>query len=400
MNPGSERAAAREPGPEAARLRQALAGPYAFRSPWKRAAAAALDRAGSLLPRPRPRPADWGRVRRVAVLRTDHLGDLLLLLPFLARLRRALPGARIDLWTGPWGAELAACFPDVDAVRVAQAPWFRRPGPGRGTLAGVVSLARDLARGGYDAAFDPKGDFRHILALTLARVPVRVGFGRTGGGFLLTTRGAWDPDRHESAQSLALADAALVPEAPAARPRLAFPEAAQREAEGLARELGVGPDTALVQVGCGAPARLWPTEHWVRLLEGLGRPVCLLGSSGERDALEDLGRRLRRRPGLAAGRLGLGGLGAFMARAGLFIGVDSGPAHLAAALGLPTLSLFSGTNRAAQWAPQGARVAVLAADPPPCSPCGLGECPYGNACMRALDPDAALAAARKLLEVR
>ena len=74
-----------------------------------------------------------------------------------------------------------------------------------------------------------------------------------------------------------------------------------------------------------------------------------------------------------------------------------GPAHLGQALGVPLLCLFSGTNVAAQWAPRGPSVTVLQADGIPCAPCGLADCPIGNACMRALEPAPALAAARALL---
>jgi ADP-heptose:LPS heptosyltransferase len=102
---------------------------------------------------------------------------------------------------------------------------------------------------------------------------------------------------------------------------------------------------------------------------------------------------------VAAGRLDLGGLAAFLASARLVLSVDSGPAHLAAIQGVPVLSLFSGTNRAPQWAPRGREVQVIQAPGIPCSPCELSVCPYGNACMKAIDPATVLAAARKLLRV-
>src|ERR1700741_3114581 len=103
--------------------------PYVFKSPWARRAAGSFDAVGGLLFPPLTVAADWRGMRRIAVLRLDHLGDLLQALPALRRLKRALPQAQVDLWVGPWGRELAGLFADVDAVRVTPAPWFRRPDP-------------------------------------------------------------------------------------------------------------------------------------------------------------------------------------------------------------------------------------------------------------------------------
>ena len=112
------------------------------------------------------------------------------------------------------------------------------------------------------------------------------------------------------------------------------------------------------------------------------RKVLLLGGAGEADELRALaedgapGTRV-----VAAGTLGAGELAAVLEQAGLLLGLDSGPGHIAAAVGTPVLSLFSAASDPARWGPAGGgRESVLRRSL--CGPCGLTDCPLGNACMR------------------
>jgi ADP-heptose:LPS heptosyltransferase len=393
--------------PEAARLRVALPDPYVYKARWKRAAARALDACGSLLMGAAPPRVDWQAQRRIAVLRLDHLGDLLHALPALRRLRRALPKAQIELWVGPWGRELAGLFCDVDQVHVTPAGWFERPSRQAWPWAQIGALARDLRTQSYDAAFELRGDLRHHLALWKAAIPVRAGQVLTAGGFLLTHRAAWRPELHEQEQGLAVLDAAGVPEAPqGTEAYLKLPAAALREAAAVTKALKLGRRPVLVQAACGTQAKRWPQANWAQVLGALpaGTPVALLGSRDEREEMLAIAKQVKRPVAVAAGKLSLSGLAALVAQARLVLSVDSGPAHLAAVQGVPVLSLFSGTNRASQWAPKApgpgrAKVRVLQAEGFPCSPCELSVCPYGNACMQAIGPATVLVAARKLLRV-
>jgi ADP-heptose:LPS heptosyltransferase len=384
-------------------LRVALPDPYVYKSALKRALAHGLDAVGGLALAPAPAPVDWSAVKKMAVLRLDHLGDLLHALPALRRLKRALPKARLDLWVGPWGAELAGLFADVDQVKVTPAAWFQRPQRVEWPWGQINGLAKGLAAEDYDAAFELRGDLRHHLALWQASVPVRVGQALTAGNFLLTHPGRWDARLHEQEQSLALLDQAGLPKAnQGSRPFLKLPKTAVAEAARVAGQLklkkGAGP--VLVQAACGTQAKRWPQESWAQVIEGLpkGMPVILLGSAGEREEMLSIAKRVKRPVAVAAGMLSLSGLAAFIAPARLLLSVDSGPAHLAAAQDVPVLSLFSGTNRAAQWAPRGSLVQVLQAQGIPCSPCELSECPYDNACMRALEPAFVLQKALAMLK--
>lgn len=374
----------------APRLRAPLPSPYVYRSALKRAAAAALDAMGGLF-RSAPTTPAWEKTQRIAVLRLDHLGDLLHALPALRRLKRALPQAQVDLWVGPWGAELAGLFVDVDRVRVAQADWFQRPQRVEWPWSQIRALGAALREPGYGAAFELRGDLRHHLALRLAGIPIRAGQALSAGRFLLTHPVRWDAALHEQQQSLSLLDQCGVPAAPPdKKPYLKRDPEAEREAAALITRLKLGRSALMIQAACGTQAKRWPVGHWAALLKRLprGAKPVLLGSAAERPEMEALAKAAGTKIPVAAGALSLPGLAAFLRRGRLLMSVDSGPAHLAAVQGVPVLALYSATNRASQWAPRGAGVTLLRAEDPPCSPCELAQCPFDNACMRALSPSA------------
>lgn len=373
----------------APRLRAPQPGPYAaYRSPLKRGLARGLDALGACLPGARG-PVRWGRVERVAVLRLDHLGDLLLSFPALEALRAALPKARIDLYVGPWCLDLARLCPHVDSVQALPAEWFQRPQRQAWPLASLWRSARLLRQGRYDLGVDLRGELRHALLLRLAGIPQRLGALQTAGAFLLTQ--ALPPAQgHEAHRAWALLRDAGLPGLGAKAPRLHLDPgaAARREARRRLKAWGLKPGFLALHPFAGAPSRRWPRAHWQELLTklpGAGR-VLLLGDAGEAQALRDLlppgaGRRLVP----AAGALSLDVLAAVLEQAGLLVGLNSGPGHLAAAVGTPVLSIFSAANDPARWAPLGPQVKVLV-EPAPCGPCELADCPLGNACLRRLRP--------------
>ena len=146
-----------------------------------------------------------------------------------------------------------------------------------------------------------------------------------------------------------------------------------------------------MHVGAGTPAKQWPVEHWRelvgRLVVRLNAQVVLVGGSEDGEiARAILGPRPC--PGVVdwTGRLSLEALAAALEEADLFVGADSGPAHLAAAVGTPAVVLFSGTNSPRQWQPSGENVRVLRY-PVECSPCHRRRCPRrDHPCMRGLAP--------------
>ena len=368
--------------------------PYVYKSPLKRAAAGLLDMAGDFWLAPQASPVDWGAVKRVAVLRLDHLGDLLNCFPLLKELRRRLPSAQIDLFVGPWGAELAQLCKDVDSVQVVDAPWFRRPERVQWPWAEIRALGKKIKAGNYDLGIELRGDLRHHLALWLSGTPSRLGQAVTAGRFLLSHPVAYDASLHEIDQNLAVIGAR-----PGASVSLSVPASARSEAKKVMAALKLKKNFVAVQAACGTAAKRWIPGRWAELIKSLpaSTQVVLLGAANEKEEMLSIAHQCGlRQPKVAAGMLSLTGLAAFVQEAKLVISVDSGPAHLAAAVGTPVLGLYSGTNLVSQWGLRGKNAHILRAEVP-CSPCELTACPYANECMRRISTKEAAAAARELL---
>jgi ADP-heptose:LPS heptosyltransferase len=144
-----------------------------------------------------------------------------------------------------------------------------------------------------------------------------------------------------------------------------------------------------VHVGAGTAAKQWPADRWrdlvAWLVVRLGAEVVLVGGKGERI----IARRIigpSPYPGVIdwTGQLGVGELAAVIEKSDLFVGADSGPAHLAAAVGTPAVVLFSGTNDPRQWRPWGTGVTVVRREVR-CSPCHRERCPLrDHPCMKGL----------------
>jgi ADP-heptose:LPS heptosyltransferase len=217
----------------------------------------------------------------------------------------------------------------------------------------------------------------------------------------LTSAGTWAL-RHEVDQNLALLRHGGLPGVPTegtAVPRLALPKGERIKARAYLGAQRLKRGFLALHPSAGGASRLWPDGHWVELLKGLpaGRGLALLGTEEERARLEALRRDSGRSDArVLAGGTSVAALAAVLEQAGALIGLNSGPGHLAAAVGTPVLSLFSGANDPARWAPRGRRVKVLNVAVP-CSPCELSVCPYDNACMRAVAPALVLGELRRLL---
>jgi heptosyltransferase-2 len=384
--------------------------------------------------------------RRILVVQLDHLGDAVLTTPLLARLRAAYPAAAIDVLASASNHEVFAADPNVDRVRLAEKSWFDRRRGRCALLSAVWALGRSLRGAGYDLGIDVRGDILSVLVLALAGIPRRVGWTMGGGGFLLTDVAEWVPGRHEVGARLALLDALNVPADGPARVMVHVSDADRIEVARLLREVWpdqvAGPQTAAsrtprealvsqrhasarhaasrvrssvaapmstawdepdwlhagrfaskapllaVHPGAGTAAKRWPPGHWRTLVERFladGWRVAVVG--GPEDV--ETSRVFEPHRNLCdwTGRLSVTQTTALLERADLFIGADSGPSHLAASAGVPSVVLFSGTNLVRQWRPWSRRSLVLRS-PVPCRPCHQKTCPLaGHPCMTGLDPD-------------
>ncbi|MDP8299906.1 MAG: glycosyltransferase family 9 protein [Candidatus Tantalella remota] len=304
---------------------------------------------------PREETAEAGRI---LVIRCDHIGDVISSSVVLKPLRKAYPEAVIDLMTSSAGADILKGDSHVDNVIPFTAPWFVRGGKSESVLTGVRRMARVIRNGKYDVAIDLRGDVRHIAAMLLAGVRKRISYGITGGGFLLTDEVPYSPPVHETIRNIdLLAPLGIFPDKIAVELRFADSDIADSKA--LVRASGIKGSYAVIHSASGRSSKNWSPDNFAGILRFLADqknmiPVVVGGTSDK----ETIGEQAPETVDLR-GKTGLGMLGPIISEASFFIGLDSGPAHIAAAVGTPTVILFSGTDDPDQWAPNGGNVRVI-----------------------------------------
>lgn len=390
----------RRGGPRPVRL-----GKYRYvRWRW-RLAVACIDLAGGLLAacwrvmkkRTRPTPFDPQQVRRILWVQLDHLGDAVLSAAVLPALKRRFPHARLDVLAASWNREIFAAIPAVDNIDVSRRNRFARTNR-RGWVFSTIWWGLKLRGRRYDLAIDPRGELPAAVLMRLAGARRRLGWVCGGGAFLLTDVADYVAGRHEieSRQALlaclGVETEGNVPGEPWIHPDAAAVQAAEQALAALPH--GSGPIVAL-HVGAGSRAKQWPVGSWRELMGRLvvewDARVVLVGGPADR-RLSNLIAAGQAWPGVLdlTGRLSVLQTAAVLQRVDLFLGGDSGPAHLAAAVGARPISLFSGTNDPRQWRPWGPDAVVLKHETP-CSPCHRERCPWADhPCMTGLEPQQVL----------
>lgn len=352
------------------------------------------------------RRAAWSRARRILCVRTDNMGDLLMTTPALRALRSLAPQLHLALLTSGAAAPAAGFIPEIDELIVHDAPWARHDHDAG--AAGDLALIERLREGGFDAAVIftvySQNPLPAALICRLAGIPLRLAHCRENPYRLLSD---WvretEPEqqlRHEVQRQLDLV-AQVGARADDTRLSFAVREDDRAAVRAQLQRLGIAPGRwVLVHPGASAASRRYPPELFAAALRELharsGHPIVLGGSAGEREIVEQV-RALCDAPLRSlAGALTLGQCAASIEQAALLISNNSGPVHLAAALGTPVVDLYALTNP--QHTPWRVRSRVLFHDVP-CRNCYRSVCPeQHHACLRGVAPQRLVESALELLD--
>ena len=354
----------------------------------------------------------WRAARRVLAVRLDNLGDVLVTSPALRAIAESLPGAEVALLASPVGAQVGRLHPDLTEVIVAEVPWVDPWGRLPHDSARERRLIETLREKRFDAAIIFTSFRQSPLPAAylcyLADIPLRLGATTDGAGSLLTTRHR-PPERlcHEVERGLDLVGAVGLATTDD-RLALAIPDRAHAEARAWLGRAGHGSGPlVVVHPGCSMPARTYPWEGYAAITDGLvadlGATVVLTGDAGERELLGRIVDRLApatcRATRVCAGALPFPAFCALIGAADLAITNNTGPMHIAAAVGTSTVALFALTNPPEQWGPWRVPHRLLYHDVP-CRLCYSRACPHNHECLRLVAPATAVAAAAGLLAER
>lgn len=343
--------------------------------------------------------------RHILVIRPDLIGDLVMSLTVVRALKRTYPESEIDLLATPGSARVVGHDPDIAEVIAYDPNIWRRPRalfqPGNWRKARVL-LSRLHARH-YDLAISVHGEWAGILAV-LSGAPRRIGFGKEGYPGLMTDNVPgqhWQTGDHlhEVDYCLQLAQAAGVSITPTDRiPRLFIDPQAQEEVEALLLRVGINPTKPLIACHISSnngQSKRWPLPYWGTLIDRLiradGANVVLTGAPDDLSLIEDVLRRTQEKPINLAGKTSLPQLAALLRRADLLITGDSGPMHIAAAVGTPLIAIHGPTDPALSG-PISPKATILRSDIW-CSPCYTAKGPpadcrfFTTQCMKDITPN-------------
>lgn len=342
---------------------------------------------------------------RILVLRLERIGDLLMTLPALADIRALAPNAEIDLAVGSWNADIARAIDPVTRVQCVDASWLSRDGTGRGPLA-LVAAARQWRNTNYDLAINFEPDIRGNLMLAASGARWTAGFRSGGGGSLLDVALDFDTAAHttENARRLVAAvfDAAVPSEQP---PTLVVPSEAHHNASRLLA--GAGHPLIGLHVSGGRAIKQWPPERFAetarRIVDDCGATIVLTGAGADRPMAEIVKAALPRHKVLdIVGHVDLLTLAGIIELMDLLVTGDTGPMHVAVAVGTPVVAIF-GPSDPARYAPGGPLDQVVRVDLP-CSPCNRIRLPPARCaghtpdCLNAVGVNEVVAAALTALD--
>lgn len=345
--------------------------------------------------------SDWASARNVLCVRLDSLGDVLMTTPAIRALKHGHKNRRITLLTSAAGAAVARLVPEIDDVIHWDAPWLKasrlRTDSGEDR-----SFCDALRAEAFDAAVIftvfSQSALPAALFCSLADIPLRLAYCRENPYQLLSD---WVPEiepqhgiRHEVERQLQLVASIGCLDA-STRLSLKVPAGDHRLCDSVIADTALDLESPwlVIHPGATAPSRRYPIGQFAAVADRLcerGFQIVMTGTADERSLIDEM-KRAMRSPGIdLAGQLALGPFAALLDRSALLVTNNTGPAHLAAAVGTPVVDLYALTNP--QHTPWKVPSRVLSYDVP-CRNCFKSVCPEGHHdCLRRVTPEQVVAA--------
>lgn len=368
--------------------------------------------------------------QRILIIRLSALGDIIHGLPVLAALRHTFPDARIGWLVEDRGAALLSANPTIDRLHILPRDAIKmdlKKDP-LGTLKGpLAALVRELREERYSISIDLQGLTKSAVWGPLSGASMRIGF----RGEDAREMSRWFYNEAvappESCVHIVEKNLSLLSPLGITRPSIEFPFRLDEETLRRGRELwnprldslNPAPPRVVLNVGAGWPTKMWPASSFgelgARLVKRYGACVALAWGPGEEYAAR-AALTAGKKAGLKSDQLGRDGIlnrsglfvappttfiesGGMIAAADLYVGGDTGPTHMAGALGIPVVSPF-GASDAKRNRPLGSRGETIQLDEPPCIPCWKTECAWKEplACLTHISVDRVYGACAALLD--
>lgn len=352
------------------------------------------------------RQAQWQEAKKILCIRLDAIGDVLMTTPAIRALKQGNCDRHIALLTSPSGAEVAALIPEIDRVITYDPPWMKATAP-RSNSRPELAMIEALRQEAFDAAVIftvfSQNPLPSALLCYLADIPLRLAHCHENP-YQLLTHWVLDPEpssgiRHEVRRQLDLV-ASLGFHLEDERLSLKVPDSDHQCVSQRLQALGLNDQQwVVIHPGATAASRRYPAEGFAavarRLVLDANCQVLFTGTEPEQELVATIQAAMGVASSSLVGDLDLAEMAALLAIAPLLIANNTGPAHLAAAVGTPVVDLYALTNP--QHTPWGVPNRVLFHDVP-CKFCYKSICPEGHHhCLQLVSPDDVFRAACELL---
>jgi len=309
---------------------------------------------------------DWSQVRKVLFVRLRSIGDTVLATSAVNALRRFLPDAQIDILVEDWVAPVLAEHPSLSRVISLE----------RNSLAARARIAREIRASGYDVVYNLHGGTTSTFLTRASGARHRVGYASYQYAKLHNHQAPsasflWGQEKtHSVEQQLALLGWTGVPVTDRPATQLAILQTAAFVIEERLRDAKLeGKRLALIHPAAAFATKQWAAENFARVVEYLDRAgfssAAIVGP-GQDKVLDELQRNCS--APITTFNLSLPEVSALASRAELFVGNDSGIAHMAAAVGTPSVVIF-GSSNIAHWRPWSRAESEVVFEEMPCQPC-------------------------------
>jgi heptosyltransferase II len=338
---------------------------------------------------------------RVLIVQTAFLGDVVLTLPLIATLQQHFPGVQVEVLTVPAHAAVLQQQPGIHRVIA-----YDKRGKQRG-MRGFLAVMRQIQARRYDVVLAPHRSLRTALLVAWSRASRRIGFARWWTRWAYTTTVPRPVKGHEVERNVHLLRAlGVYTVSPAARLRLRVTPAARQTAAAYFTRGGIAAQDVVVGLIPGSQwgTKRWPAERFAALIDHLASrqalQCALIGGPQDRSIAEAIRARCTVPVLDLIGQTTLQELPACLERCAVVVSNDTGPMHIAAAVGRPIVALFGPTTAEMGFAPYGVPwedVSVTLA----CRPChahGPQRCPLSHwRCMMELSVERVAASVQRLL---
>ena len=334
------------------------------------------------------------RLKHIMILESHLIGDLVMALPAYRAIRKKFPDVELIFWGNQWGKDLLEDQRLFDRFYITRTPWARYD-YSFGNIRQLFSQIRQLRKLKIDMALDFRGDIRNIFLLHLIKAKRVVGYDFTGGKYWLTDVVPPPENWHLIERNLNVAKY-IDAESKDGVPRLEVPQAKLQIAKEYFEKQGLN-NIVFIHPGASQPKRLWSSKRFAIITEYLqkkGYSAVLLAGPNDESIVESIVDECNKRPEVL--EVPLKEISGYLACGEFFIGLDSGIAHIAAALGKNIIVLF-GPQPPSIACPRGyGRIIQISKGDFDCRPCNRRTCNCDCACMKAIQVEDVITAVEKI----